>query len=138
MTHTKRREVQAYLDVEKCRTAIGTLPIERNPTEDSGCYISDEYGCRLIEKHEWGEELVLVWVCIPKDLWALLLLSTASADKTNFSVQFDEYWWTRHLLEPTFQFLEGGTPEFRQDTQREVTMAIDQLLDVSMAKNRSS
>ena len=62
-------------------------------------------------------------------------MSTALADETNSLVQFEEYWWTRHLLEFIFPFLEGKAPGFRQDTQEEVTMAIDQLLDVSMAKN---
>ena len=68
MTKQTRDETQAYLEVEMCRTAIGTLPIERKATEDSDGDNYIEYGSRLIEDHGWERELVLVWVCILKDL----------------------------------------------------------------------
>ena len=135
MTHKKRPEVQAFLELELCRKAIGALPTERKSTEDSGGHTNDEYESRLIEEYGWEREMFLFWVCILKDLWLLLSLSTALANETNSLVQSEEYWWSKHLLELMFQTLEGKAPGSRQDRQEEVTMAINQLLDVSMAKN---
>ena len=118
-----------------CRTAIGALPIERKATENSGGDNYIEYGSQLIEEYGWEKELVLVWVCILKDLWLLLLLLlTALADETIILVQFEEYWWSRHLLELIFRILEGKAHVFQPDTQEEVSMAINQLLDISRAK----
>ena len=71
MTDQIRGEIQSYLEIEVCRTAIGALPIERKATEDSGGDNYIEYGSRLIEEYGWERELVLVWVCILKHLWLL-------------------------------------------------------------------
>ena len=69
MSHNKSAEVQAYLEVEICRTAIGALPIERKATEDSSGDTNDEYESRLVEEYGWDKAVVLFWVCILKDLW---------------------------------------------------------------------
>ena len=68
MSHDKSREVQAFLDVEMCQKAIGALPIKRKSMEDSGSSTNDEYESRLTEEYGWEKELVLLWVCILKDL----------------------------------------------------------------------
>lgn len=64
-----------------CRTAIGALPIEEKAAKGSGGHKINEYGRRLIADYGWTGGFALVWVCILKHLWLLLLLPTALADE---------------------------------------------------------